>query len=110
MWSASTISCSTIVKIDAEGFDYDVLLGLSETIARARPFIVTEIGSDEYGKIKGYFDKFNYVLPIYDIFDDHFDRDVDSYRAAVSAMSGHRNFFAVPQEMVSALPFVAARV
>jgi FkbM family methyltransferase len=98
----------TLIKIDAEGFDYDVLLGLIETIARSRPFVVTEIASDEYSKIKAFFDELDYDLLVYNIFDDHFDRDVSSYLSAVSAMSGHRNFFAVPQEMASGLPFGAA--
>jgi hypothetical protein len=47
-------------------------------------------------------------LLVYNIFDDHFDRDVSSYLSAVSAMSGRRNFFAVPLEMASGLPFGAA--
>jgi len=92
----------TIVKIDAEGFDYSVLLGLAETIARARPFVVTEIGSDE--NTKSYFDKLGYVLLVYNIFDDYFDDDVHSYQSVVTATSGHRNVFAVPQELVDSLP------
>src|SRR5205085_2244139 len=74
----------TLIKIDAEGFDYDVLLGLTETITRCRPFVVTEIATDEYNKIKSFFDQLNYVLLIYNIPDDHFDRDVSSYLSAVS--------------------------
>jgi FkbM family methyltransferase len=94
----------TIVKIDAEGFDYSVLLGLAETIARARPFIVTELASDQSTKIKGYFDKLGYVLLVYNILDDYFDEDVHSYQEVVAATSGHRNVFAVPQELVDSLP------
>lgn len=67
---------------------------MTETIAPSSPFVVTEIASDD--------------LLVYNIFDDHFDRDVSSYLSAVSAMSGHRNFFAVPQEMASGFPFGAA--
>jgi FkbM family methyltransferase len=33
----------SIIKIDAEGSDYEVLLGLDETLARARPFVIMEI-------------------------------------------------------------------
>jgi len=97
----------TIVKIDAEGFDYSVLLGLAKTIARARPFVVTEIASDE--NTKSYFDKLGYVLLVYNIFDDYFDDDVDSYQSIVAATSGHRNVFAVPRELVGSLPFGPAR-
>lgn len=95
----------TIIKVDAEGFDYDVLVGLTKTIARARPFIMTEIDSSEYEKVKSFFGERHYVLLVYDIYNDCFSTGVDSYRAAVSAMAGHRNFFAVPSEMINSLPF-----
>jgi FkbM family methyltransferase len=93
-----------IIKVDAEGFDYDVLIGLENTIDRSRPFIATEIASPEHDKVKTYLDKKNYVLLLYDISNDYFAEDLASYPAAVSAMSGHRNFFAVPKERVSSLP------
>lgn len=95
-----------IIKVDAEGFDYDVLVGLDETIRRSRPFIVTEISSTEYDKVKSYLDDRNYLLLIYDINGDNFLLDRITYRAAVSAMSGHRNFFAVPAETAGSLPIV----
>jgi FkbM family methyltransferase len=97
-----------IIKVDAEGFDYDVLIGLEKTIERSRPFIATEIASPAYDKVKRYLDKQRYVLLLYDINSDCFAVDVESYRAAVSAMSGHRNFFAVPEEMMSSLPIQTA--
>lgn len=97
--------CPTIIKIDAEGFDYDVLTGLTKTIERSRPFIVTEIDSSEYDKVKSYLSERNYVLLLYDIYNDYFCPSVDSYRDAVSSMAGHRNFFAVPSETVTFLPF-----
>ena len=94
-----------IIKVDAEGFDYDVLVGLTKTIERSRPFIVTEIAAPEYDKVKSYLKERNYALLLYDIGNDCFSADVDSYGTAVSAMSGHRNFFAAPAEMVNSLPF-----
>jgi FkbM family methyltransferase len=95
-----------IIKVDAEGFDYDVLVGLDETIKRSRPFIVTEISPPEYDKVKSYLDERNYLLLLYDINGDNFALDRTTYRAAVSAMSGHRNFFAVPAEAAGSLPIV----
>jgi FkbM family methyltransferase len=96
-----------IIKVDAEGFDYDVLVGLERTIERSRPFIATEIAASEYDKVKSYLDKHRYVLLLYDIGGDCFAPDVASYRKAVSAMSGHRNFFAVPEETLDLLPLEA---
>jgi FkbM family methyltransferase len=97
-----------IIKVDAEGFDYDVLVGLEKTIERSRPFIVTEIAASEYDKVKSYLNEHRYVLLLYDINNDCFAPDVASYGKAVSAMSGHRNFFAVPEEMTDSLPIEAA--
>jgi FkbM family methyltransferase len=93
-----------IVKVDAEGFDYDVLMGLEKTIERSRPFIATEIAPSEYDKVRSYLNERRYVLLLYDINNDCFMPDTASYGKAVSAMSGHRNFFAVPEEMMKSLP------
>jgi FkbM family methyltransferase len=90
-----------IIKIDAEGFDHDVLVGLRATIERARPFIITEIAGIDYDKIKNYFDERRYVLLVYDIAADRFSLDIDSCR---SSTSGQRNFFAVPQERLASIP------
>lgn len=96
-----------IIKVDAEGFDYDVLVGLEKTIERSRPFIATEIGASEYDKVKSYLNERHYVLLLYDINNDCFAPDDGSYRRAISAMSGHRNFFALPEEMLTSLPMEA---
>ncbi len=95
----------TIVKIDAEGFDYDVLLGLAETIARARPFVMLEIAWSEDDKIGRFFAERDYVVLGYDVAGDRFHEDA---KALYSATSGHRNSFAVPREKMAALPIVEA--
>jgi FkbM family methyltransferase len=97
-----------IIKVDAEGFDYDVLVGLEKTIERSRPFVATEIAAPEYDKVKRYLNERRYALLLYDIDNDCFAPDVASYRNADSAMSGHRNFFAVPEEMMGSLPLKEA--
>jgi FkbM family methyltransferase len=91
----------TIVKIDAEGFNYDVLLGAVETIERSRPFVVVEIEPEEAAKMKDYFEERRYRLLGYDIGLDRFDV---AEGAPHSDRSGDRNFFAVPDEIVSRLP------
>jgi hypothetical protein len=47
-------------------------------------------------------------LLIFDLFHDWFDFDIPEYRHTDKAMSGHRNFFAVPKELVSRLPMKSA--
>jgi FkbM family methyltransferase len=94
----------SIIKIDAEGFDYDVLKGLEKTIKRSRAFIATEISSPEFERIKTYMDGLHYVLLSYDVGNDRFSKELGSYSASSPATSGHRNIFAVPEEKLAALP------
>lgn len=97
----------TIIKIDAEGFNYDVLLGGRETIARSRPFVMIEIEPEEADKIRGYFEALRYDLLTYNIMEAKFGVIVGALRPG---WSGERNFFAVPNEMLSALPRMSPKV
>jgi FkbM family methyltransferase len=90
----------TIIKIDAEGFNYDVLLGAAATIARSRPFLIIEIESEEAGEIQKYFDRIQYRLIGYDVMVDKFCAG-----AGTPYSDLYRNFFAVPDEMLSSLPW-----
>jgi FkbM family methyltransferase len=94
----------TIVKIDAEGFDYEVLEGLAETIARTRPFVMLEIAWSEDDKITRFFAERDYVVLGYDVASDQFNADAKSH---YSSATGHRNSFAVPREKLASLPSVA---
>ena len=91
----------TIVKIDAEGFDYEVLRGLDATLARTRPFMIIEVAWAEKDTIAQYLDDREYALLAYDHETDRFSRDSDAYR---SGHSGHRNSFAIPKEKLHCLP------
>jgi hypothetical protein len=93
----------TIVKIDAEGFNYDVLLGAVETIGRSRPFLVIEIEPGEVDKMKSYFNDMRYRLVGYDAVLDQFCAEVGTPYSDL-----YRNFFAVPNEMVSSLPWAGS--
>jgi FkbM family methyltransferase len=90
-----------IVKIDAEGFDYDVLLGLTQTVARSRPFIMIEVAWTEQDRIAAFLQRYDYVLAIYDIAAGGFRTGADKLH---SREPGQRNIFAVPQEKLNALP------
>ncbi len=90
----------TIIKIDAEGFNYDVLLGAAETIRRLRPFLIIEIELEEAEKVKDYFDRIQYRLIGYDVMLDNFCAG-----AGTPYSDLYRNFFAVPDEMLPSLPW-----
>jgi FkbM family methyltransferase len=92
----------TIIKIDAEGFNYDVLQGAATTIARLRPFLIIEIESEEAEKIKQYFDGIQYRLISYDVMLDKFCAG-----AGTPYSDLYRNFFAVPDEMLPSLPWAS---
>jgi FkbM family methyltransferase len=93
----------TIIKIDAEGFNYDVLLGAAATIARSRPCLIIEIESEEAEKVKSYFDRIRYRLIGYDVMLDKFCAG-----AGTPYSDLYRNFFAVPDEVLSSLPWAGA--
>ena len=94
----------SVIKIDAEGFDYDVIEGLKTTIERTRPFIMIEIADSEYDQIKKYLSDRHYVLLTYDIFADTFSRAPAVPPGTKSATFNHRNFFAVPEEFLNSMP------
>jgi hypothetical protein len=84
----------TIAKIDTEGFDYDVLLGMDATLARARPFVMIEVCWDNKEKIVKFLEARKYSLLTYDHTRDEFSTDI---------AGKHRNYFAVPKERKSIL-------
>jgi FkbM family methyltransferase len=84
----------TIAKIDAEGFDYDVLLGMDATLARARPFVMIEVCWDNKDKIVQFLKARNYSVLTYDHAQDEF---------SINIAGKHRNYFAVPKERISTL-------
>lgn len=54
----------SLIKIDTEGFEFQVLKGLSKTIAKDRPVIFCEIFNekkDENKKIESFFQKLDYI-------------------------------------------------
>ncbi len=90
-----------IIKVDAEGHDYDSLVGLSHTIDRTRPIIVIEMEWADNDKIRSFLSSRNYAQLSYDAAHDRFlksDRFDPTY--------GHNSFF-VPVELVPKLPGLA---
>jgi FkbM family methyltransferase len=90
----------TIIKIDAEGFDHDVLVGAVRTVEQYRPFVMVENDEAQASAIRNYFESRRYRLLGYDIACDRFDPETGAQR---SGRSGERNLFAIPKEMLAEL-------
>jgi FkbM family methyltransferase len=84
----------TIVKIDTEGFEHEVLGGMQKTIARSRPFIMLEAAWGDRDRISRFFEARDYTVGTYDTRSDAFTDDLET---------AHRNWFAIPTE--KPLPF-----
>jgi FkbM family methyltransferase len=91
-----------IIKIDAEGFDYNVILGSQATIAKSRPFIITEASHDEVSNnLYTLMASIKYTIYSYDINNQSF--------CSVSAenhekIPGQRNVFLIPNEQIKYIP------
>ncbi len=87
-----------IVKIDAEGHDYDALVGLSKTIDACRPVIIIEMEWTPNEKIQAFLADRRYQQLSYSAADDRFH-----VSETFDPNFGHNAFF-VPTEMTSRLP------
>ena len=95
----------SIVKIDAEGNDYNVLVGLEDTIARARPFLMIEIAWTERARVAALLQRHDYLLCTYDIGSDRFRTGIGEIQPGGA---DQRNVFAIPQETLNRLPLAPA--
>jgi FkbM family methyltransferase len=94
-----------VIKTDAEGFDWEVLLGLRETIAANRPAVLVEYMSSLPDKLEPFCDELSYALLIYDYRSDRFtpfdrERELKAHAKGGSPV----NLFMIPREKVDSLP------
>ena len=94
-----------IIKIDAEGYDYQVLLGLVATIGACRPYMVVEYNPQLVADFEKFFKALSYVLFTYDykadcFFPFHSAAELKIYNKTNIA----KNLFCIPQEKQSGLP------
>ncbi len=94
-----------MVKIDTEGFDYEVLQGMKKTIERFRPPILIEYRPDLIEQMEAFFAERGYQLLTYDhprdvfcIFSKKRQKDLYQNKHITS------NIFCVPQEKSMTLP------
>lgn len=93
----------SIIKIDAEGFDYNVLLGAKRTLEIERPFLMVEACHSNIERFNVFFKNIGYEML-------HYDYSVDAFsplqNETLSYITGGRNVFAVPSEKIKLLPIV----
>ena len=95
----------SIIKIDVEGFDDQVLLGLRQTVIAHRPHVFIEYTPSEMAGIEAFFKDLNYAFFIYDIGSDTFTRfHEDAARQRWENSALQVNLFCVPEEKAAALP------
>lgn len=94
-----------IIKIDAEGFDYEVLLGLQQTIGTHRPYVLVEYSPPLQERLELFCQERSYLLFIYDHVRDGFAR-FDRERELRTHLNRGTpvNLFLIPFEKVNALP------
>ncbi len=91
----------SIIKIDAEGFDFHILLGARETIQTSKPFIAIEVAWSNIEDIKKFMDEIQYTLLAYDIKNDCFSRTLEGVNSHPLL---HHNLFAVPHDRMATIP------
>jgi FkbM family methyltransferase len=89
----------TIIKVDVEGSEIDVLGGCTETIHRNRPFLMLEILWNERAPIEAFLKARGYSLLGYDVRNDKFV----TADALITELYGHRNYFGIPNERLGAV-------
>ncbi len=88
-----------IIKIDTEGFDDEVLLGLVKTIKSSRPAILIEHNPNLMERLTDYFEKLDYCFLTYEHATDTFypfdkSKELDVYKNQKITT----NIFCVPKE------------
>jgi FkbM family methyltransferase len=95
-----------IIKTDAEGYDYEVLAGLSDTIKAHRPHVLIEFSAEMIDRLTSFCNELNYGMYVYDWNRDCFS-SFDSARELSELASGviPVNLFLMPAEKTRNLPF-----
>lgn len=96
----------SIIKIDAEGFDYSVLLGARKTIEVERPFLMVEACHSNIERFKFFFKDIGYEMLNYNYSLDAF---LPFQIESLNYISGGRNIFAAPTEKIKLLPMVGSK-
>ena len=94
-----------IIKIDAEGFDYQVLLGLKTTITSYRPYVLAEYSPPLQEELETFCLQISYSLFVFENYRNLFvpfdgQRELQTYLGRGTPV----NVFLIPSEKVKDLP------
>ena len=95
-----------IVKLDTEGYDYEILLGLTKTIENSRPVILVEYNRGTVQNIQSFFGDKEYGLFVYDRRVDMFSKFNDKRELGAYRNLQMVNVFCIPREKQEGLPMV----
>ncbi len=89
----------TIIKVDVEGADYEVLLGGTCTLRKSKPIVLFEYTPNYSDKLLRYLESLDYQFKTYDIAADVM-RALDDTRIAEQWIDEHLqvNIFAIPRQ------------
>ncbi len=88
-----------IVKIDVEGADYEVLLGMSNLLERCRPYVMVEFTPNKMGAFRDFFVERDYRLVVFDEKMDRFQPFDEQRESGIWQECGLQvNVFAIPRE------------
>jgi FkbM family methyltransferase len=91
-----------IIKIDTEGYEYEALLGLKNTLVRSRPYILIEFEFSLLASELKFLKKFNYEFYIYDHNNPDFCKfDSENEIRNMRLKNITNSFFCIPEEKVS---------
>ena len=94
-----------IIKIDTEGFEYQVLLGLENTLKTQRPYVVFEFNPRFISGETGFLQSLGYRFFVYDIPSDRFKIfNPDQAQEWVGLGQFFFNVFCIPEEKAANLP------
>ena len=96
---ANKIARLDLIKIDVEGFEYNVLAGLKESISRLRPVVVLELNKDMLSRFNSEKDFIDFFPPNYSFF--NFSNQFSPMAKLVEfrlKKSGSTNLICIPNE------------
>jgi FkbM family methyltransferase len=94
-----------IIKIDAEGYDWEVLQGLHRTISSYRPSVLIEFSFELLTHIISYCNQIEYSILIYNYKESVFIIFNEGRESAAHLAGGSPvNLFLIPSEQISTLP------
>lgn len=99
----------SIIKIDVEGHEMQVLQGLQTTIATCRPYLMVECSHDSFSEVDRFLRAHDLIAASYSANEDAFRIIGEDFVFDMGAVE-QRNIFYIPQEQVPLVPVANTRL